>query len=138
MAETFNFAPNGTVPTTLPPDPVQGISMNGWSFTSRPAVPYQKKFKVVLYGMKWFLNPTTDLYDLTTQPTVNARLLELFYERNGTWNPFIWKHPHIGNLNVKFNAPLNVNEGLVNSAGLIDKVEMTFIHDNPAYSNGLS
>ena len=136
--ETFNFAPNGTVPVTLPPDPMSGVSMNGWTFTSRPAVPYQKKFKVVLYGITWFTSSTTGLFDLTTKPTVNARLLELFYERNGVWNPFLWTHPHLGQLTVRFNAPLNVPEGMVDGGGLVDKVEMTFIHHNPGYSSGLS
>lgn len=131
--DRFIFAPNSQVPVTLAPDPVQGMSMNGWQFSARPTVPYQKKFKVTLYGMKWFLNPTTDLYDAATQPEINARALEIFYETHGTWAPFYWKHPHLGDLLVRFSAKVDVPEGLVNSDGTIDKFDVNFIHHNPGY-----
>lgn len=136
--ETFNFSPDSQVPVTLPPTPMQGLSMNGWSFAVRPAVPYQKKFKVTLYGMHWYLDPLTDLFDLTMKPTLNARLLELFYERNGVWNPFNWHHPHLGDLVVKFDSAVTIPEAQSNSGGLIDKFDVTMVHYNPRYSNGQS
>lgn len=138
MPDTFNFAPNSQVPTILPPDPQSGVSMNGWTFTSRPNVPYQKKFKVVLYGMRWYTNRLTDMFDTATHPTHNARKLELFYEKHGVWLPFVWKHPHLGLLNVRFNSPLQIPEGMPNSGGLIDKVEMTFIHHDPGFPDGVA
>ncbi|MGN6820276.1 MAG: hypothetical protein ACTHJR_16555 [Sphingomonas sp.] len=130
--ETFNFCPNTQVVTNLPPDPVQAISMNGWTFTAKPTVPYQKKFKVKLFGLRWYLQ-SSGLYDTTTNPTINARLLEQFYERNGVWNPFTWTHPHLGSLTVRFNQPVNVPESLENSNGLIDAFEIQMIDHNPGY-----
>ncbi len=134
MAETFNFCPNSLVVENLPPEPLQGVSLNGWNFASKPAVPYQKKFKVTLYGLRWFLNNSTQLYDSTTQPTINARALELFYERNGVWNPFTWLHPHLGTITARFSTPVTVPAGMMNSGGLIEKVELQMVHHNPGYS----
>ena len=53
MAGTFSFSPNSLVPETLPPEPVQGVSLGGWAFVSKPNIPFQRKFKVTLHGMRW-------------------------------------------------------------------------------------
>jgi hypothetical protein len=69
--------------------------MNGWFFSSKPKVPYQKTFVVKLQGMRWYLQPN-GLYDEVTNPRYNARRLELFYEAHGMWKPFDFPHPHLG------------------------------------------
>lgn len=133
---TFTFAPSRNVPVTLPRDNggATVMSMNGWQFTSKPTTPYQRKFKVTLHGMRWYLNATTGLYDTTTNPTFNARALEIFYEQNEQWNPFVFPHQHFGNLDCRFAAPLQVPEAIPNSNGLIAPFEMTLIHHNPGYT----
>lgn len=133
MAGTFTFCPNGQVPKIISPEPTSVISMNGWQATSKPSIPYQKRFSVMLHGLTWFTNPTTGLFDTTTKPTVNARLFELFYEANQTWDTFTWKHPHIGDLTVRFFTKVDVPPGKENSGGLIDPFEIQLIHHNPGF-----
>lgn len=133
--DLFDFCPDSQVPQTLPPEATKAVSMNGWEFTARPTVPYQKKFKVMLHGLKWFLNPTTGLFDTTSSPTINARRLELFYEAHGQWDPFTWNHPHMGPLTVRFASGVLIPPGTKDSGGLIaDPVEINLIHHNPGFS----
>lgn len=135
MPSTFNFCPNTLVPETLPPENAGVVSMNGWTFSGKPTVPYQRKFKVTLHGLKWFLNNSTGIYDNTTSPTLNAKALEEFYQAHGTWDPFNWQHPHIsGTMLVRFDTPLTVPAAKPNSGGLIDPLELTFIHHDPSYA----
>jgi hypothetical protein len=117
----------------MPPDPVKGISMNGWTFTAKPTIPYQRKWKVTLHGMKWFLQ-SNGLFDTTTQPMINARRLELFYQSNGVWDNFSWTHPHLGALTCRFDAAVAVPAGIPNSGGLIEAFEITLVEHNPGYS----
>lgn len=133
MAETFNFCPNSLVPKTTAPEEVSGMSLGGWQFTSRPTVPYQKRFKVKLHGMRWYTDSVTGLYDSATDPTHNARALELFYEAHRKWRPFYWTHPHLGLLTVKFDSAVDVAPAIENSGGLCDVVEISLVHDNPGY-----
>lgn len=130
---TFDFCPNTLVPETLPPEAGRVMSMNGWEFTSRPAVPYRRKFKVTLYGMRWYLS-NAGLYDASTDPQRNARRLELFYQGHETWKEFDWVHPHIGNLKVKFSESVAVPAAMPNSGGLIEKLEVTLIESNPGFT----
>lgn len=132
MAGTFNFAPNGTVPIIIPPDPPSGMSLNGWFFSSKPVVPYQKKFKLTLHGMKWILQ-SSGLFDTTTTPTINARVLEQFYESNQLWDTFTWVHPHIGSLTCRFAEPVQIPAGEENAGGNIAPFDVTLIHHNPGY-----
>lgn len=132
MAGTFNFCPNSQVPEELPPDPISVVTMNGWSFSAKPSVPYQAKWKVTLHGLRWYLQ-NNGLFDTTTDTAHNARLLEEFYRARQTWDTFTWNHPHIGPLTVRFASPLVIPAGVANSGGAIDPVEVTFIHHNPGY-----
>ena len=130
--ETFAFCPNTLVPETIPPEPVAGVSMNGWEFSSRPAVPYRRKFKVTLHGLTWYLT-SGGLYDTVPDPGHNARRLEIFYQQHERWREFLWHHPHIGELAVKFAAPVNVPAGISNSGGLIAALEVQFIESQPGH-----
>lgn len=129
----FPFCPDRLVPETIPPEPVRGTSFNGWTFSSKPKVPYRKKFKVTLYGIRWYLDGA-GLYDSTTNPNFNARALELFYEAHQLWNTFTFTHPHIGVLTCKFDAPVTVPAALPNSDGRCDPIEILLYHDNPGFS----
>lgn len=130
--DTFNFCPNSLVPETVPPEAPTVLSMNGWTFTSRPNVPYVKTFRINLYGLEWYIDPATGLYDSTTDPTHNARALELFYQTHELWAPFNWTHPHLGPMVVRFKSPVEIPAG--QATGVIEKpVEIMLIHHNPGY-----
>lgn len=132
MAGTFDFCPGRTVPRTKPPEAPKGVSMNGWYFSAKPSVPYQKSFSVKLGGLRWYLNADGS-YDAATNALFNARRLELFYETHGTWDTFTWQHPHLGLLTVRFKEPVEVPEGIPNSGGLVDAFDIQLVHHNPAY-----
>lgn len=132
MAGTFDFCPNGTVPELLPPESPNVVTMNGWTFSAKPSIPYQRKFRLTLHGLRWYLQ-SNGMFDETTAPTLNARRLEKFYETNGTWDNFQWTHPHLGLLTCRFASPVSLPAGLPNSNGLLPAVEVTLIHHNPGY-----
>ena len=133
MPETFNFSPGRYVPETLPPEPMSGMTMNGWSFSSKPNVPYQRRFRLKLYGLRWYTNPTTDYFDATINPDFNAHALELFYARHQNWNPFLFTHQHLGLMTCKFQGAVTVPAAPEGSGGWLDPVEVTLIHHNPGY-----
>jgi len=133
MPETFDFCPERYVPETMPPQPLQGMSMNGWDFTSRPEVPYKRKFKLKLFGLRWYLDEN-DLYDAVTNPQFNARRLEQFYEQHQTWLPFYWTHQHIGEqMLVRFAVPLTVPAAPANAGGWLEPLEVQLVHHDPGY-----
>lgn len=132
MSGTFSFCPDSLVAETLPPEPVQGTSMNGWTFTSKPKVPFQKKFRVTLHGLRWVLQ-ADGTYDTTTTPTINARVLEQFYQSNQTWDSFTWAHPHLGSLTCRFAEPVTIPASLANSNGYLDPVEVVLVQHDPGY-----
>lgn len=133
MAGTFDFCPKSLVPEILPPESPAVVSLNGWTFSSKPSIPYAKKFKVTLHGLRWYLQ-SNGLFDETTDPTYNARKLEKFYETNGLWDKFLWTHPHIGVMNVRFAQAVQIPMGIANSNGMIAAFEITLIHADPAYT----
>jgi hypothetical protein len=131
--DLFDFCPDYMVPETEPPSgDGKGVSFNGWYFSSKPRVPYQKSFVVQLQGMYWYLKGT-GLFDQSTNPRYNARRLELFYEQHGLWKPFDFRHPHLGQLTVRFREPLKIPKAIPSSGGLIDAFEMKLVHHNPGY-----
>lgn len=131
---TFSFCPERNVPETLARDGMpMGVSMNGWQFTARPTTPFQRRFKVTLHGLRWYTNPSTGVYDLSTNPTFNAAALEAFYKEHELWKSFVFPHQHIGSIDVRFFSPVNVPAGKQNSAGLIEAFEVMLIEHNPGY-----
>lgn len=134
MADVFDFCPGRNVPETLPRDaPQSTMSMGGWQFSSRPTTPYQRKIKLTLHGLRWYLDDATGRYDYVTNEQFNARALERFYEARETWSPFTLKHQHFGDMTVRFAVPVTVPKALPDSGGLIAPFEVTFIHHNPGY-----
>lgn len=132
--ETWDFCPSRNVPSTLPRElsnPV--ITLGGWQFSSRPTAPYQRKFRVILHGLRWYLN-SDGTFDKTTNPAFNAKRFEEFYEAHETWNPFVFPHQHLGNLTCRFSSAVTVPAAIADSGGLIEALEVTLIHHNPGYS----
>ena len=132
---TFDFSPGRTVPETLPPElgGATFTSATGWNFSSRPTAPYQRRFRLQLYGLRWYLD-ANDLFDYATNPQFNANALERFYAEHLTWKPFDYQHPHIaGLISCRFAAAVQVPKGVVNSGGEIEVVEVTLVEHNPRY-----
>jgi hypothetical protein len=125
--EDFDFSPESQVPETLTRETSNTVTMNGWLFSARPTSPMQRRFRVRLHGLKWYLNDVDDTYDSTTDPTHNARAVELFYEAHEMWNPFTWTHPHLGSLTVRFAAPVNVPAAPPGGDGLLEPLEVTLV-----------
>lgn len=133
MAGLFDFCPGRMVPTVkAPPSQAKGVSFNGWYFSARPTVPYQKSFTVKLQGMYWYLQPN-GIFNISVDPQFNARRLELFYEQNGTWDNFDFPHPHLGMIRCRFKEPVEIPAAIPNSDGLIEAFEIQLVHHNPGY-----
>lgn len=131
--DIFDFCPNRNVPENLPREaPQTTMSLGGWQFSARPTTPYQRKVKLTLHGLRWYLKED-GTYDFDTNAQFNARALERFYEAHETWLPFTLKHQHFGDMTVRFATPVTVPAGEMNSGGFIKPIEVTFIHHNPGY-----
>lgn len=133
MAGTWDFAPNSHVAVELAPDTAGGVSFNGWDFTSKPSVPYRRKFRLKISGMRWRLNGAGNALDVTTDPFFNAGRLLAFYQARQNWDTFTYPHEYLGNITVKFAEKLDLPEAIQNSNGLIPDFEITLIHHNPGY-----
>lgn len=130
----FNFCPNSLVPELIPREGPSVVTMNGWTFTSKPTTPFVKSWNVTLSGLHWRLDEN-DHYDATDRPETNAKALEDFYQAHEMWAPFNWTHPHTGQLGeYRFKAPVVVPKALPNSGGLIEPFQIQLIEHNPGYS----
>jgi len=133
--DTFDFCPNHYVPETLPREGgATTVSLGGWQFSAKPTTPYQRRFKLTLHGLRWYLDDT-GIYDAATDPSFNAKRLEEFYQRNEMWNPFLFRHQHLSPVPIqcRFAAPVTVPAGEKNSGGFIAPLEVQLIHHNPGY-----
>lgn len=127
----FDFCPNSRVAEELPPEEVVAASMNGWDFTAKPKIPYRAKFKVTLYGMRWYLDGAE--LDTITDAEHNMGRLRTFYLLHRTWDTFTYEHEYLGDLTVRFDKPLNFPAAIPNSDGRIEPLELTLIHHNPSF-----
>lgn len=133
IGSEWDFCPKFMVPRTKAPSTdVKGMSFNGWNFSSRPRVPFQRTFVVRLQGMYWYLK-NSGVFDESTDPRYNARRLELFYERHGLWKDFAFPHPHLGTVQCRFKEPVEIPEAMVSSGGLIEAFEVQLVEHNPGY-----
>jgi hypothetical protein len=130
----FDFCPDRNVPENLPREgSPTTMSTGGWQFSARPTTPYQRRMKLTLHGLRWYVDAATGRYDYTTNPTFNARALERFYEAHELWRPFTLPHQHFGDMTVRFAQALTVPAGEANSGGFIKPFEVMLIHHNPGY-----
>lgn len=130
--DTWDFCPKYMVARTQPPQASQAMSMNGWPFTAKPKIPYQRTFVVKLQGMYWYLKQTGQ-YDYSTNLRYNAARLEQFYAEHGLWQSFMYPHPHLGAIECRFSVALAVPEAMVNAGGLVDGFDVTLVEHNPGY-----
>lgn len=131
MAGTFDFCPNSRVAVETAPDTGTSVDMNGWEFTSKPNVPYRRKFTVSLSGLRWHLS--NGKLDLTLTPTLNAGRLLAFYQQNQMWDVFAYNHEYLGNILCRFSAPVNIPKAEPSSGGRIAPFDVNLIHYNPSF-----
>jgi len=129
----FDFAPGKHSAQELPPEEPSVTSFNGWEFTARPSVPYRRKFRLKLAGLKWRLNAAGTALDVTTDPTMNAGRLASFYRDHRTWNTFLYPHEYLGTILCRFATPLEIPLGTQNSGGTVPEFEAMLVHHNPGY-----
>lgn len=134
MAGTFDFVPNTHVAEEIPPEEPNAVSFNGWEFTSKPSVPYRRKFRLTISGMRWIMNAAQDALDLTADPTHNAGLLLKFYQDNRTWDTFTYNHEYLGPINCRFASPVTIPKAIPDSKGLVPDFEITLVHHNPSWN----
>lgn len=133
MAEfNFNFCIGSRVAEVIAPEEPSVKDFNGWDYTPQPVLPYRRKFKVTLEGLRWrFLDNGT--IDYATDPERNAGVLEAFYTTHRKHKPFNFTHEWLGTLEMRFETPLNVPKALPDSGGLLEALEVNMIHHNPSY-----
>lgn len=134
MAEfDFNFCRKTRVAETIAPEETTIKDFNGWDYTPRPTLPYRRKFKVTLDGLRWYFNSNGTI-DYVTNPEYNAGVLESFYSAHRKHKPFNYQHEWLGLLELRFENPVNIPKAIPNSGGLIESFELMMIHHNPTYT----
>lgn len=109
------------------------MSMNGWPFTAKPKVPYQREFKVTLQGLRWYLNVGGTALDETTDTKKNVGRLLRFYRDHRLWDSFLYNHEYLGAIRVRFSKPVTVPKGLGDTGGKLDSIEVNLIEHNPSF-----
>jgi hypothetical protein len=133
VAGVFDFCPNTHVAEEIPPEEPSAVSMNGWDFVAKPSVPYRRKFKLTLGGMRWYLNAAGDALDLTTDPQHNAGRLLKMYQDNRKWDTFTYDHEYLGTITCRFDAPVSIPKAIQNSNGLVPDFDIQLVHHNPGW-----
>lgn len=102
--ETFNF-PKHTLSVKYPESSAKMTFGKGYEFATKPKGPDQVSYTLAFRGMFFFLNGD-GTFDATSQPTINMATLEQFYTRHRLYEKFIYPHPALGNLVMRFDTPL--------------------------------
>lgn len=102
--ETFDF-PLHTLSAKYPESSAKMTFGRGYEFASKPKGPDQVTYTLAFRGMFFFLNPDGS-FDTTTRPTINMAALEAFYVRHRLYEKFIYPHPALGDLVVRFDNPI--------------------------------
>jgi hypothetical protein len=122
--ETFNF-PGHKVRHTYP----EGDQIKfggGYTFAAAPVTPEQRTFILKFPVLTWFFNGA-GVADATISPQENMYALMLFYEEHRLHKRFIYPHPLLGNLTVRFAKPLEIPEGITGGNGTTEEFELQFI-----------
>lgn len=124
--ETFNFPYH--VPTHSYPKGDSFKFGRGYEFSAQPQLPVQKRFTLRFNVMKWEFD-NSGVADASINPTTNILALIQFYEAHYSYKTFIYPHPVLGNINVKFaaDAPWEVPKGIVGGTGAVESFEMVLV-----------
>jgi len=97
-----------------------------YEFAVEPKGPDQIEFILKIEGMWFFLEADGVTLDLNTQRDRNMGKLREFYKAHGTWKPFLFKHPILDEVTVRFKEPLRwrlVKDG----KGLTEPLEIKLV-----------
>lgn len=123
--ETFNF-PYHLFSTQNPESGLRISLGNNYTFTSPSESPDQRSFTLRFAAMQFFLDSEGNI-DENEEPEINMMTLIRFYQAHKLHKSFIYPHPIHGELEVKFNSPLNEVEGIPNGNGVTQPVEIQLI-----------
>lgn len=125
--ETFSFPYH--VPTHAYPKGDSFKFGRGYEFSSAPALPIQRRFKLFFNAMIWYFDAVTGAADNSTDPELNMMALMEFYERHLTHKKFIYEHEIFGTLIVKFasDVPFEVPKSIQNSGGVVEPFELVLV-----------
>ncbi len=103
--EEFDF--DYHIPTTEYPESGDRLQFGGsYTFSSAPTSPDQRIITLHFQEMRNYVDKTTGVVDVLTNPKSNFYRLELFYQRHRLWKSFNYRHPQYGMLVVRFSKPL--------------------------------
>lgn len=101
--DTFDF-PYHTLDVKYPESSIAVSFGGGYEFTSKPKAPDQVEYNVNFRAMFFFEN--SGVLDLAKYPKANMAVLENFYNAHKMYEKFIYPHPTLGNITVRFAEPL--------------------------------
>lgn len=124
--DTFDF-PYHSVRTIYP----KGDSFKfggGYEFASAPQLPIQRRFVLTFPTMMWFVDGSGNV-DGSTSANINIKAFLDFYEAHLHYTKFIYPHPVLGNVTVRFaaDAPPEVPAAKPNGNGSVDQFEITLV-----------
>lgn len=97
-----------------------------YQYDAMPEAPDQRIFTLTLQGMYYFVN-INDEIDHTILPERNIAVLEDFYNEHKRAKSFLFNHPVYGEVECKFNTPLEIPEGKAGANGLVENIQVELI-----------
>ena len=100
---------------------------DSYMYSAEPTAPDQRIFKLKFKILKYFLGPGDVLPNPNIQPAINLARLTAFYAEHRMWKSFTYPHPVYGDVQVKFNKPLSIPEGIEQGDGAHADISLEFI-----------
>lgn len=120
--DIFDF-PYHTVRTEYPKSSDSMQLGGAYEFVAKPVAPDQRVFVLTFPTMQYYL-ASNGTVDTTTNPQINYRVLQLFYEKQRLYQTFTYPHPVLGNIVVRFAEPLQDPEGIPGGNGAVKQFEI--------------
>lgn len=121
----FSF-PYHTYSTEYPESGYRMKFGNAYDYATEPTGPDQRIITLNFATMKFYEAPGGGI-DRTREPAINMALLEDFYLEHRLWKSFTYNHPIYGAMQVKFNKPLKVPEGIQQGDGALKAFSIELI-----------
>jgi hypothetical protein len=103
--ETYNF-PYFVLEDKYPESSAKLSLGGGYEFASKPKAPDQISF-MLHYDTMVFIESVPGTLDLVSNPMLNMGTLRAFYETHRLYEPFLFEHPILGEVTVRFARPLS-------------------------------
>lgn len=131
---SFDF-PYHTYTTEYPDSSFRAKLGGGYQYSAPPSAPDQRTFKLKFRALKYFV--TNGVIDALVNPEINLARLEQFYNLYKMNLTFIYPHPVLGDIPVRFNKPLSIPEGTPGGDGLVENIELEFLEQPGLQSSGV-